>query len=486
MRNTLCRFTWTAPFTSRLPFLALVIFFLSADSIAQTATVAGGVLVTPSTPGFNPTGSASNNAYGVAENLGKTVSTGRVGYPSVPVANQSAMSGTAARNAMRGVWRAAGWAGFAVAAVYAGGEFLNYLQCTTNGICKPGEGARTDPAGNNPAGKYCADTSTYGQGYCGAFPVDACATLYGADSYRTDSGDFGYCYYAGFGGIRRYISKIQNACPAGYGWSGGACVNMAGTAPVPATDSDLERAADAYRAAQPQRFVDDLRGAGKWAPDQNTMSAPQPDVAGAPSIRELPEDKPGTPNGKKIEEITPHTAAKASPDAQSVNVYNYNVTTVTHTDGSTETVSGAQNPDLNIPDDYAREETLDAVRKALVEREAAPGDDGCTAQPTCSGDAIACAMLVEQYKGRCAFKNEQIPEELPTPPQETDLNTIVGNLNSSRWAGSAVCPPDLHATVAGYQITVPMDQPCAQATFVRPAVIAAALLMAGMIIMRVE
>lgn len=131
-----------------LALLALMPFFADAQ------TVAGGVVVTPSSPGFNPAGGAANNSYGVYESLSKTASTGRVGYPSIPVANQSAMAKASSNAAMRGIWRAGGYAAAAMALVYAGGEFLNYLQCSTNQICKPGQGAQTDPAGNYPAGKY--------------------------------------------------------------------------------------------------------------------------------------------------------------------------------------------------------------------------------------------------------------------------------------------------------------------------------------------
>lgn len=148
-------------------------------------------------------------------------------------------------------------------------------------------------------------------------------------------------------------------------YQNGSCVS--GSASVPATDSDLERAADAYRSAQPQRFVDDLKGAGRWAPDRNIMTAPQSDVAGVPIIRELPETKVGAPAGNKIEEITPHTAAKPAADAQSVNVYNYNVTTVTHTDGSKETEAVAESPNLEIPDDYAREQTQQDISEDVAE-----------------------------------------------------------------------------------------------------------------------
>lgn len=82
--------------------LALTLCFASEPVAAQAVPSGGGVVVTPGTPGFSPSGPASNNAYGVYESLSKSASTGRVGYPSVPVANQSAMSGAAARNAMRG------------------------------------------------------------------------------------------------------------------------------------------------------------------------------------------------------------------------------------------------------------------------------------------------------------------------------------------------------------------------------------------------
>ena len=477
-----CLYILMVRFTLLFVFLASGTFFLLNDSLAA---IGGASVVTPSTPGFNPVSPASNNAYGVYESLGKSVSTGRVGYPSVPVANQSAMSGAAARNAMRGLWRLAGWGAFAGAVVYMGGEFLNYLQCSTNGICKPSTELPPGYTGPQQPQVYEWQMSS---GVWTSSKEAACRSRYSyADTnYDQSTQPYHVCGW-GSGGWKGGIDtrSVSPYCNSPLILQTGMCVAATG-APVPVTDADLERAADAYRASQPQRFVDDLKAVGRWVPDQHTMSAPQPDVSGAPLIRELPETKAGAPAGNKIEEITPHTAAKVSPDGQSVTVYNYNTTVTTHTDNTTETAVDSQSPDLNIPDDYAREETLDAIRDALTERDATPGDDGCTAQPVCSGDAISCAMLVEQYKGRCAFRNEVIPEESPVPPTETNLNTLVGTLDSGRWAGSAVCPADLTATVNGHVLTIKMDAACSQAAFIKPIVIAAALLMAGMIIMRVE
>lgn len=493
-----CLYISTVRFTLLFVFLASGTFFLSDSANAAASPSGAGVLVTPESSGYVRTG-AANNAYGVYEDLQKSAATGRVGYPSVPVANRSSMSAPAARTAMRGVWRLAGWVAVAGIAVELAGAGYNWLQCSTNQICKPS--GTVDPKPNYSGGPgYCY--SRWNGNFCvdeaniaSAANVvgDMCASNLMCDfttynqtvtSKTCDmQGTVAHCHLTTSqppSATYQYDIYVDGV----YHASGNSYVN--GTQSVPVTDSELESAAGARMASHPAQFIDDLKAARAWAPDKNEMSTPVSDVSGVPVLRELPETKPGAPAGNKLEKIEPHTGAKPAADAQSVNVYNYNITTTTHTDGTTEQVTDAQEPNLDIPDDYAREDTLDAIRKALTERDATPGDDGCSSQPVCSGDAISCAMLVEQYKGRCAFRNEVIPEESPVPPTETNLNTLVGTLDSGRWAGSAVCPADLTAAVNGHVLTIKMDAACSQAAFIKPIVIAAALLMAGMIIMRVE
>lgn len=464
-------------------FLASVTFFSLGESLAA---IGGASVVTPSTPGFNPAGPASNNAYGVYESLSKSVGTGRVGYPSVPVANRASMSAGAARTAMSGVWRAVGWVGAGVVIVSLGGEFLNWLQCSTNQICVPQ--VDLPPGYTGPVAPVNVLWYQPGVGFV-RDKRSACMSTYPYSqwgiSYAEISpvGECGYGSGQSVGGIS--TQQTEPYCTGTLVLAGGMCVAPTGV-PRVVTDAELGNAASSYMQQNPAAFISDLKSRNAWNPDRYEMSAPQPDVAGAPIIRELPETKAGAPAGNKIEEITPHTAAKVSPDGQSVTVYNYNTTVTTHTDNTTETAVDSQSPDLDIPDDYAREETLDAIRDALIEREASPGSDDCQSAPVCSGDAIACAVLVEQYKGRCAVRQESIPDESPLPPTETDLNLLVGNLNQSRWSGSAVCPPDITATVAGHTVRIPMDSPCDQAAFIRPVVISLGLLWAAMIIMRVE
>lgn len=376
---------------SLLALLALTLCFASEPVAAQAAPTAvpgAGTQVLPGASGWSRTG-AANNAYGVYEDLQRMSSTGRQGYPSIPAANRASMSAPAARTAMRGVWRALGWAGVALAVVELAGQGYDWLQCSTNGICKPGSADwRPDYSGGNG---YCYSR------FNGSFCVDAANLSVAPSAVRAACTSNVMCDWAGYNqtvtssncGLQGVIvvwcefhykqgsdptDRVFNFVVTGTSVSSGQ--PHTGAAPVPVTDADLESAAGALMASHPAQFIDDLKAAGAWNPDKHEMSAPVPSVEGAPVIRELPEDKPGAPNGKKIEEIKPNTAAKASPDKQAVNVYNYNVTTVTHTDGTTETSVAAESPNLDIPDDYAREQTQQDIAEDVAEirRQLEPDD----------------------------------------------------------------------------------------------------------------
>lgn len=375
------------PLLPRLLRLLLLLAFLAWVLIGHFAHAA--VTVTTSTPNWNPAGSAGG-ATELAELLKQPVGTGRPGYPSIDVNRKSAMTGAAARGAMRSIWRAAGWVGAGMMIVQLGGEFYNWLQCSTNQICKPGQGAQTDPFGNNPPGKYCMDVSSWGYGYCAAFPSSTCElnSDYGAGSYRTDSG-YGYCYTSAFGGIKRYISKVSNACPVGYGWKNGACVNFAGTDPVPVTDSELENATQAYISAHPGSAIQQLKDSGAWHPTSETLSPQQTDVKGQPFETRVPEIRNGV-SGEKVTKTEPGTKAVQNPTpagnvSNSVTIYNYNTTTVTHADGTveSETVAEKSGTDLDLPDDYAREPTLQEIRDSLIKKpDPAPKPETATAPQT--------------------------------------------------------------------------------------------------------
>lgn len=96
---------------------------------------------------------------------------------------------------------------------------------------------------------------------------------------------------------------------------------------------------------------------------------------------------------------------------------------------------------------------------------------GSCAAFSCDGDAIMCAVALEQHKRNCALFSDSSPEsdlyeseKGKTGPQyttEPSVNIGPGSISQSNvLAGSAQCISDKTITVAGNTITLPFSQIC--------------------------
>lgn len=94
----------------------------------------------------------------------------------------------------------------------------------------------------------------------------------------------------------------------------------------------------------------------------------------------------------------------------------------------------------------------------------------CTAAFKCSGDAIMCAVSLEQHKRNCALFVDSSPESLlygsekgKTGAQYTSENVTISSssFNSSNaFGGSAQCIQDKTLTVWGTEVVVPLSNVC--------------------------
>lgn len=369
------------PYESRRYALRLLILAVFLGWILVGHFAHASVTVTAnSPPNWNPSG-ASGGAAELAELLKQPVGTGRVGYPSVPIVKKESVPAPVAKGALRGVMRAGGWAMWGLVIVELGGEFYNWLQCSTNQICKPGSGADWKPNySGGPAycytrynGSFCVDQSAVSTAPAA---VDAGCRSGAMCDWTTQTVLSSNCV----GGVTVYCSYTyrQGSDPAVKSWT----LTITGApqqsgqphvanqpAPVQVTDSELDNAAQALITQKPASAIEALRNSGAW--DQLATKRIYPEQASAQGNPVTTQ----TPDGR-TKTVTPGTKAREQPaPAGSTNnsavVYNYNTTTITNADGTKETTVTEEDAgisDLELPDDYAREDTLQEVRDALVNK----------------------------------------------------------------------------------------------------------------------
>lgn len=121
----------------------------------------------------------------------------------------------------------------------------------------------------------------------------------------------------------------------------------------------------------------------------------------------------------------------------------------------------------------------------------------CGTTPTCSGDAIQCAILIQAHEKNC--EGENFVDAAVTTAQENAILSGVGGDNdldtfaagtevdlSDPLSGyvpniTAACPPDILINTTRGQITVPMSYFCDLTDLLRPIVLILAYITAAMI-----
>lgn len=261
------------------------------------------------------------------------------------------------------------------------------------------------------------------------------------------------------------------------------------------SDSEIGDAVESWAGSNAEAVRDWLKANGKWSPSQYSYSPATQTIKSDPVTKTetvtAPNGQPqtATQQTRKVTNITCTADGCAITAGEEV--------TRTNPDGSTE-VSTSTAPQANsstapgpspnpsetpeIPDDYAREATLEAIREALANRQATAGDRACTQPPACSGDAILCAIVTQVWRQSCQWQESQ-PDGEPGEPDEVDVDDLVGSLSRTRWSAPATCPADITFQSMAGQITIPMQYACDQAAILRPFVIGAALLAAAFIVM---
>lgn len=129
----------------------------------------------------------------------------------------------------------------------------------------------------------------------------------------------------------------------------------------------------------------------------------------------------------------------------------------------------------------------------------AGGDDAsfggsCTAAFSCKGDAVMCAVALEQHKRDCALFVDSSPEsnlyaseKTKTGAQYSSENVTISNSSfntSNAFGGSAQCIQDKVVTVWGSQLVLPFSQVCDTLAHLGTLLMAVSFLLAFRIVAR--
>ena len=94
------------------------------------------------------------------------------------------------------------------------------------------------------------------------------------------------------------------------------------------------------------------------------------------------------------------------------------------------------------------------------------GIGSCSAPPECDGDAVMCAIVLSDWHSQCVDLGEEYElEDLAegTNPLDTANDEIIDlstELDSSGFLGGGSCPPDLQMNLLGHSIEVDMQPFC--------------------------
>jgi hypothetical protein len=162
----------------------------------------------------------------------------------------------------------------------------------------------------------------------------------------------------------------------------------------------------------------------------------------------------------------------------------YNSTVVSGSSAGVPALGGGKSGDLNPSGEGASSSAASSASNS------ASGGGSCSdAPPTCSGDAILCASLKQDWQLSCNVAvptEEQVfgPGGAPhgVPSQTISLSTT---LDDSSFLADASCPADKHVNVLGHDVPIPTGPMCSLLSLLSNLVMAVAYFSAARIIYRV-
>ncbi|WP_152567224.1 virulence factor TspB C-terminal domain-related protein [Cupriavidus metallidurans] len=151
------------------------------------------------------------------------------------------------------------------------------------------------------------------------------------------------------------------------------------------------------------------------------------------------------------------TTTNVSFNDNSVTTNTTTTTTTTPAGGGTPTTTTKADGTTESKDSYCQRNPSDPNCKD--QKGQVSGGDDCNAPPVCTGDAIQCAMVMQQFKTRCdmqktdaavvlgqqlATGQDPMASQLPNPSKadQVDLSSRLSNVDN--MGITAQCMPDLH------------------------------------------
>lgn len=187
------------------------------------------------------------------------------------------------------------------------------------------------------------------------------------------------------------------------------------------------------------------------------------------------------------------TAGQPAMPDESVQATNGSVTNVFNFFDST-TVNNSSRPPGNSGDNpYDGEDDGNGTGGDGTEEEGegtASGGETCAAAPVCDGDAIACAILAQEWKARCPEAVTEAQAKGVTgdhetiPSEELDMSTALSETLVSAGGGECPSPPVINLPVFGSVTITVITWFCALAAKIAvlvmmSAYVAAAFIVAG-------
>jgi hypothetical protein len=135
---------------------------------------------------------------------------------------------------------------------------------------------------------------------------------------------------------------------------------------------------------------------------------------------------------------------------------------------------------------------------AICKQQSGKFSGDCKAEPTCDGDAVACATAKATWQTYCSVaaktdgttKIDRIlagedPDaaNLPTAPEKVLQNDLTGQIKMDRFL-DASCPPDLTFELGGKVVSISFAKLCGALDLVGKGAVAATLLLAAFIVFR--
>lgn len=331
--------------------------------------------------------------------------------------------------------------------------------------CVPSGGFLSDPC---PVTYTCPANYTLNGSMCDPVAPNQCQELTGSSAGE----------YSGLGSVGLKTVCVQDSATTNSGDPALPGCVLTGTAD--------------FAAGTPYRWVARLSFSGaKCVPGAHTPGSTDPNVPNTPDEPDAtpcaPPKLPGTVNGQTVcvdagptdpsQQTNTNSTTQTNPDGTTVGTGTTSTTECTATTcTTTTTTTTTTTPPGGSPTTGMTTTTGTCSRSApgcgQEDGEDEPSSFGgtCGAAFACDGDAIMCAVALEQHKRNCALFVDSSPEsdlynsekgKTGTQYQNENVALSTGSFNQSNALGAAAqCIQDRTVTVMGNVIVLPFSIIC--------------------------